>query len=68
MVGAAVSGTVVMPLAHVACERHVPPDHLQELEAFGRIMQPLRRPQAPPGHSLVFFTRGHGDASKLCRI
>jgi len=60
--GAAVGGTVVVPLGNVPGKRHVAARHLQELAALGRIAQPLRCPQAPLGHSLVFFTRRHGDA------
>ena len=59
VLAAAVSGAVIMPIGHVACERHIPTYHLQELEALGRIMQPLGRPQAAPSHPLVFFTRRH---------
>ena len=62
---AAVSGTMIMPVGNVARERHVAAGYLQQLAALRRIMQPLGRPQAALGHSLVLFTRGHADASTL---
>jgi hypothetical protein len=60
VLGAAVGGTVMVPLGDVAGERHVPARDLQEVAALSGIAHPLGRPQAPFGHSLVFFTRRHG--------
>ena len=60
VLGPAVGGAVMVPLGHVAGERHVPARDLQELPTLGRITHPLGRPQAPFGHPLVFFTRRHG--------
>ena len=68
VLGVAVGGAVVVPIGDVTGERHVAARDLQELAALGGITQPLGRPQAPLGHSLVFFTRRHGDASGVCRI
>jgi len=62
VLGVAVGGAVVLPVGDVTGERHVAAGDLQELAALGGITQPLGRPEAPPGHSLVFFTRRHGNA------
>jgi hypothetical protein len=61
VLGAAVSGAVIVPLGDVAGERHVPAGDFQELLAFGRIAQPLSHSQATRGHPLVLFTRRHGN-------
>jgi hypothetical protein len=66
---AAVGGAVMVPLGHVAGERHVPARDLQEVAALCGIAHQLGRPQALLGHSLVFFTRRHGHNSAfLSRI
>jgi hypothetical protein len=57
--GGAMGGAMVVPVGNVAGERHIAARDLQQLPPLARIMQPFGRPQAAPGHSLVFFTRGH---------
>jgi hypothetical protein len=68
VLGAAMSGAVVVPVGNVAGQRHVPARHFQELLAFGGVAQPLGRSQAALGHSLVLFTPWHGNPHPLCRI
>jgi len=61
VLGAAVSGAVIVPLADMAGERHVAARHFQELLAFGGVAQQFGRSQATLGHPLVCLTRRHSN-------
>jgi hypothetical protein len=63
--GAAMGGTMMVPVGDMARQSHVPTRDFQELCALGRVAQPLGGPQATRGHSLVSFTRGHNRPSTV---